>query len=71
MTLETDGNVNGDIIVLANPFLMDFDRSLTVNYQGKELTVELEAKKDVITSSVNETGDPFLSWADEITVSLQ
>ncbi len=24
VTLETDGNVNGDITVLANPFLMDF-----------------------------------------------
>ncbi len=67
VTLETDGNVNGDIAILANPFLMDFGRPLTVKTSEGEYVVKLEAKEDIIRKSLSETGDIYLSWADEIS----
>lgn len=70
VTLETDGNVNGEVTILANPYLMDFDRPLTVITPGGEQTIELQPREDIARDSVRETGDFFLSWADEITVQL-
>ncbi len=62
--------VNGDITILANPRLMDFDRPLTIVTPDGDQTVDLEIDEDIAAASVRETGDPFLSWVYEIPVSL-
>lgn len=56
--------------ILANPRLMDFDRSLTIVTPNGEQTVDLEIDEDIAAASVRETGDSFLSWVYEIPVSL-
>ena len=68
--LEAEDGVEGDITILANPFLMDFDRPLTVETASGSFTVDLHSDSDIISSSINETGDIYLSWADEVTVSF-
>ena len=60
---------NGEIMILASPFLMDFDRPLTIVMGDEEMTVELKADKKIIEDSLKETGDVLLAWADEISVS--
>lgn len=71
VVLGTEGEVNAEISILANPFLFDFSRELTVITPNDQFSVELEADQDTIADSVAETGDLFLSWADEVKVSLQ
>ena len=68
--LEAEDGVEGDITILANPFLMDFDRPLTVETASGSFTVDLHSDSDIISSSISETGDIYLSWADEVTVSF-
>ncbi len=59
---------NGEIKILANPFLMDFDKPLTIVVGDKKKTVELKPDKTIVEESLNETGDMLLGWADEISV---
>ena len=70
VSIEDFDGVNGDVTILANPFLMDFDRPLTVETAEGSFTVDLEADSEVIENSIIETGDIFLSWADEVEVSF-
>ena len=70
VSIEDFDGVNGDVTILANPFLMDFDRPLTVETAEGSFTVDLEADSEVIENSIIETGDIFLSWADEVKVSF-
>ena len=63
--------VNGDITILANPLLMDFNRPLTIVTPNGEQTVELGIDDDIAAASVRETGDFYLSWVDEIKVSFK
>ena len=68
VTLRTDGNVSGDIYILATPMLMDFSRPLKVVTPEGEFSADLEADEQTIRDSLSETGDAFLSWADEVKV---
>jgi len=70
VSIEGFDGVNGDVTILANPFLIDFDRPLTVETAEGSFTVDLEADSEVIENSIIETGDIFLSWADEVKVSF-
>ena len=69
VVLDTDGNLNGDITILANPFLIDFDRPLNIETAHGKRTVDLHADMEIVKASMQETGDMYLSWADEIVVS--
>lgn len=71
VVIGTEGEVKGEISILANPFLFDFSRELTVITPKDQFSVQLEADRDTIADSVAETGDLFLSWADEVKVSLE
>ncbi len=71
VALEIDGELDADLTILASPYLMDFDRPLTVETDNDSFTVDLKADEEIIDKSINETGDLFLSWADEITVPAQ
>ena len=64
----TDGNVNGEIRILATPYIMDFSRPLTIITPDKEMTVDIEIDEDIIAKSVVQTGDPYLCWTDEISI---
>ncbi|WP_049945842.1 alpha/beta hydrolase [Butyrivibrio sp. LC3010] len=68
--LDEIDDVNGEITILANPLMMDFDRPLTVQTPNEEITVDLKPDKKIMEESVKETGDFNLAWADEVTVSL-
>ncbi len=70
VTIDCEGDVDGEITLLATPFLMDFDRPLTVITPDESFTVDLNADDETILNSINETGDVYLSWADEITVPV-
>ena len=67
--LETE-DLNGEITILANPFLMDFDRPLGIVTGAGEMTVDLNADPDTVKRAISETGDLYLSWADEIKVTV-
>ena len=69
VTLEGADSLNGEISILANPFLMDFSRPLTVRTASGTCTVDLVMDAQTIASSIRETGDPFLAWAQEIPFS--
>ncbi len=69
LTLEGTDTLNGDFSILANPFLMDFSRPLTVRTHSGSCTVPLSMDAGTIASSIRETGDPFLAWAQEIPFS--
>ena len=62
---------SGDITILASPFMVDFDRPLTIMTPNDEVVKELKADREIIDKSLKETGDINLAWADEITVSLK
>ena len=64
----SDGNVNGEIKILATPYIMDLSRPLTIITPNTEMTVELKIDKDIIAKSVAQTGDPYLCWTDEISI---
>lgn len=68
--VEISEEVNGEISLLANPFLMDFDRPLNVVTLTDEFSVELKADPEIMAESVRETGDMYLSWADEIAIPI-
>ena len=68
--LQTDGKVNGEIKVLATPFIMDLSKPLTIITPDTEMTVDLKIDKDIIAKAVAQTQDPYLSWTDEIPISL-
>ena len=68
--LEEVDEINGDITILANPFLMDFDRPLTVVTVEDEFSTDLNPDSGIIAGSIRETGDIFLCWADEVRVSF-
>ncbi len=68
VTIHTDGNVNGSFSVLANPYLMDFDRPLRIITDSGEYTENLTADPETAARSLQETGDPFLAWMAEISV---
>ncbi len=68
VTVKTDGKVNGAFSILANPFLMDFDRPLRIVTDSGEYTENIKADPEVIARALNETGDPFLAWSAEIPV---
>ena len=68
--LEEVDEINGDITILANPFLVDFDRPLTVVTAEDEFTTDLNPDSGIIAGSIRETGDIFLCWADEVRVSF-
>ncbi len=70
VTLRTDGNVSGDIYILATPMLMDFSRPLKIVTPEGEFSADLEADEQTIRDSLSETGDAFLSWADEVKVTF-
>ena len=69
LTLDGADTLNGDFSILANPFLMDFSRPLTVRTPSGSCTVPLSMDAGTIASSIRETGDPFLAWAQEIPFS--
>lgn len=68
VTVKTDGKVNGEFSVLANPYLMDFDRPLRIVTESGEYTENLTADPDTARRSLEETGDPGLAWLAEIPV---
>ena len=68
--LEEVDEINGDITILASPFLFDFDRPLTVVTAEGEFTTDLKPDSDIIADSVRQTGDIYLSWADEVDVGF-
>ena len=59
---------NGNITILANPLMMDFDRPLTVVTEKGQRTVDLTVDKNITVESIHETADPYLSWVCEIPV---
>ena len=69
--LESDGNVKGEVKILANPSMMDFSRPLTIVAKDQEWTVTLEANLDIAAASIRETGDINLAWADEVYVTYE
>ena len=64
----SDGNVNGEIRILATPYIMDLSRPLTIITPNTEMTVDLEIDEDIIAKSVAQTADPYLCWTDEISI---
>ena len=70
VTIDVIENVNGEITVLANPRLFDFDRPLTIVTPNGEQTIDLEIDENIAAASVRETGDYYLSWVYEIPVEL-
>ena len=69
--LFSDGNVNGEITVLATPFIMDYSRPLTIMTQDQSMTVDLKVDEDIIAGSLEKTGDVYLAWTDEITIPVE
>ena len=71
IVVESLDEPGGDITILLSPFLVDFDRPLTIMTPNDEIVKEPKADKEIIDNSLKETGDINLAWADEITVSLK
>ncbi len=68
VTIHTDGAVNGEFSVVANPLMMDFDRPLRIVTDEGEYEETLQADMDVIRGSLEQTGDPYLAWAAEVPI---
>ena len=69
VTIDVQEEPDGELSVLVNPFLMDLDRPLTVVCGDQERTFDIEADADVVSRSLGETGDPYLAWVYEISLS--
>ena len=70
ITIKELEEANGNVSILVNPRLMDINRTLNIVTPEGEYTVDADIDAEIVDASVRETGDPFLSWVDEIVVTL-
>ena len=69
VTVETDGNVNGDFSILLSARMFDFTRPVTVVIDGESYEVTPQIRQEVMEETLGERGDPSYIFEDRVSVS--
>jgi hypothetical protein len=69
ITVETDGNVNGDFAILFHPALVDVSRPVIIKTGAITRTIQVNPSEAFLKASMLENGDPGLACVGKIWYS--
>ena len=69
ITVETDGNVNGDFAILFHPALVDVSRPVVIRTGTIERTIRVNPSEAFLKASMLENGDPELACVGSLPYS--